>query len=118
MAGNGLLTRTKSGQGITKETLLTSRLHRPTLQMGMVFSLMNPAHTPPKSVEPVTRTSPEGTLPETETMRLGETGSVLPTTIVADLGPKAPLGWKRIGTATESPGWMTNGKFTTAGTMN
>src|SRR5215468_11289857 len=78
-AGNGLLTSVKSGQGATKETFVTFKLHRPTLQMEIVFSASTPAHTSLKSVEPVTRMSPVGALPETETTLLGTCGSLLAT---------------------------------------
>src|SRR2546422_5832451 len=97
-AGNGLLISTKSAQGSTKATLLMLRLHLPTLQIEMVFSWIAPAHTSPKSVEPVTRMSPGGTLPRTETI-FGDSGSLLVIRIVPVRDPKPPLGWKRIGTA-------------------
>src|SRR5713226_4471400 len=74
VAGNGLLIKVKSGQGGTKETLLTWRSHDPTLQMERVFSASAPAQTSPKSVEPVMRITPGGTLPETETILMGTKG--------------------------------------------
>src|SRR5712692_7650707 len=74
VAGNGLLIKVKSGQGGTKETLLTRRSHNPTLQMERVFSASAPAQTSPKSVEPVMRITPGGTLPETETILMGTKG--------------------------------------------
>src|SRR5229473_2061916 len=76
VAGNGLLIKVKSGQGGTKETLLMWRSHNPTLQMERVFSASEPAQTSPKSVEPVMRMRPGGTLPETERSRLGNSGSL------------------------------------------
>src|SRR5260370_6169528 len=57
-AGKGLLIRVKSAQGGTKDTLVTLRLHLPTLQIAMAFSVTGPAHPLPKSVEPVTRMLP------------------------------------------------------------
>src|SRR4051812_37835908 len=108
MAGKGLLMSLKSGQAGEKKTLLTSKLHLPTLQMEMVFSAVGPpAQISPKSVEPVTRTSPGGALPETATS-FGEAGSSLPIEIMPSLVPRL-VGRKRMGAATESPGCITIG---------
>src|SRR5436190_13081526 len=103
IAGNGLLTSLKSGQAGKNKTLLTSKLHLPTLQMEMVFSAVGPpAHTSPKSVEPVTRTSPAGVWPLTETNRLGTLGSLQVSVIVPGCAPRV-VGCKRMGMLTESP---------------
>src|SRR4026208_1173501 len=103
IAGNGLLMSLKSGQAGLNETLLTSILHFPTLQMEMVFSTVGPpAQTSPKSVEPVTRTSPGGACPLIEKNRFGALGSLLCRAIVPLFAPSV-VGWKRIGMATESP---------------
>jgi hypothetical protein len=56
-------------------------------KLEMVFSASVPPHTSPKSVEPVTRMSPAGTLPDTETSRLGVVGSLLAIVIIPLLGP-------------------------------
>src|SRR5579859_336956 len=87
-AGNGLLISVKSGHDEVKETLDTVRLHSPTLQMEMVFSASDPAQTSPKSVEPVIRIVPGGTLPETGTNHPGLVGSLLAIEIAPDLLPK------------------------------
>ena len=66
-AGNGFLIRTKSGHGGTNSAEATFILHFPTLHTLSVFSASVPGQTSPKSGEPVTRISPRGTLPETDT---------------------------------------------------
>src|SRR5260370_6271944 len=108
VAGNGLLINVKSGQGGTKDTLLTWRSHDPTLQMERVFSASVPAQTSPKWVEPVMRITPGGTLPETDTSRLGNSGALLATTIMPVFDPRL-VGANRIRTATGSPGRITSG---------
>src|SRR5262249_13524446 len=109
VAGKGLFTSTKSEQGGLKATLVTLRLHAPTLHTEMVFSARGPTQTSPKSVDPVTRMSPGGALPETATTWLGEIGSLLLTVMLAFLAPRL-VGWKRIGTWMAPPGAMVSGK--------
>src|SRR6266852_4734493 len=87
VAGNGLLIKVKSGQGGTKERLLTWRSHDPTLQRERVFSASVPAQTSPKSAEPVMRIAPVGASPATLTIALGRFGSLLVIAMVLSFMP-------------------------------
>jgi hypothetical protein len=90
-----------------KAKLVTFRLHSPTLQTDIVRSAQQQAVTPPKIVEPVTASFPEGTSPETAMVR-GPAGSLLSTATVADLDPEL-VGAKRIGADRKFPGAILNG---------
>ena len=72
--------------------------------------------TPPKMVDPVNVSLPEGARPVTD-MVAGLSGSSLVTVMVAAFAPKL-VGSKRMGTATASPGPMVIGKESTSGTRN
>jgi hypothetical protein len=84
--------------------------------MEIVRSAQQHAVTPPKTVDPVTASSPEGALPFTAIVA-GLAGSLLITVIVPETGPK-PVGWNRIGTVSEPPAAMFNGYDSTSGTRN
>lgn len=71
---------------------------------------------PPKIVDPVTASRPEGARPVTE-MVAGLSGSSLVTVIIAAFGPK-PVGSKRMATGTASPGPIVMGNDNTSGTRN
>ena len=71
------------------------------MQMEMVRSAQPQAGTPPKQVEPVTTSLPDGASPVTGIAR-GLAESVLTIVMVPALGPKV-CGWNRMGTGNESP---------------
>src|SRR5271167_1740642 len=116
VAGNGLLMSFQCGFFRLNATLVTSSAHSPILQIEIVRSARQHAFTPPKHSEPVTTSRPAGASPLTFTV-CGLPGSLLVTVIVPAAGPK-PVGAKRIGSASESPGPITSGKDSTSGAWN
>src|SRR6516162_4963728 len=113
VAGKGLLISFQCGFFRLNATLVTCSGHSPMLQMEIVRSARQQAHTPPKQSEPVTTSRPAGASPLTFTV-CGLPGSLLVTVIVPAAGPK-PVGAKRIGKSSESPGAISSGNDRTLG---
>src|ERR1700716_3038683 len=107
IAGKGLFINFQWRLLRLKATLLTCSLQSPTLLTEIVRSAQQQAVTPPKEVEPLTASFPEGAFPDTA-MVVGPAGSSLSTVIVAAFAPR-PVGWKRIGTSRASPAPITSG---------
>jgi hypothetical protein len=82
-------------------------LQSPVLQMVRVRSARQQALIPPKQSEPVMAMMPCGAKPETA-MDCDETSASLLTTVMAVLGPK-PVGWKRMGTWSDTPAAIVSG---------
>src|SRR5271169_5495460 len=82
--------------------------------MEMVRSALQHAWMPPKNVEPVTASWPDGASPVTA-MDAGLAGSLLVMVTLAEAGPTL-VGAKRIGSGTDSPGPMDIGYEMTCGT--
>ena len=78
--------RVNSGQ--ESDADVTLRLHVPVLFTEILCSALAPPQTSPNVVEPVTRISPGGTLPDTLTSLIGESGSLLLTVRIAVFGPR------------------------------
>src|SRR5262249_39925965 len=107
------LINVKSAQAGSNAADTTCRLHFPTLHTEIVFSGCAPPHTWPKSVDPVTRTSPGGVLPETLTfLRPGEASVV--TEMVPECDPRV-VGSNRMGSCSETPCATTVGKVRVEG---
>src|SRR5271170_4114282 len=106
-AGKGLWISSQCRLGCRNRTLDTCSLQSPTLQIEMVRSALRQASTPPKNVEPVTASRPDGASPVT-TMDAGLAGSLLMMVRVAEAGPTL-AGANRIGAGTDSPGPIDSG---------
>src|SRR5580658_1689129 len=115
-AGKGLWISSQCRLGCRNRTLDTCSWQSPTLQIEMVRSALQHAWTPPKNVEPVTASLPDGASPVT-TIDAGLAGSLLVMVRVEEKEP-TPAGAKRIGTGTDEPGPIDSGYDRTCGTPN
>src|SRR5450759_1571537 len=116
VAGNGLLRIVQCEFFRLNPTELTWSLQSPTLQIAIVRSAQQCAFTPPNEVVPVTASLPDGTVPETPTVRF-PAGSSLSISIVAAFAP-AETGANRTGTSSEPPAAMVSGSAKTDGVQN
>src|SRR5271167_1429596 len=107
VAGKGLWINSQWRLRCLNFALDTCSLQSPTLQIEMVRSALQQASTPPKNVEPVTASVPDGASPVT-TMDPGLPGSLLVMVKVEEAGPTL-AGAKRIGSGTDSPGPIERG---------